>query len=426
MTTTVLPERADLTVRRLRLGHLITAGAIDSTGLALGWTVFLLIVTAERGLGPASVLTSATLVGMALSAPLSAWASWRMSPRRLLQVLAVGEGACRIGIFVLLSAESRTLVMAPVVVLMSALAWSAYAAMRAEVSRAEATSNGTSLTRYAVAIATSEAIAAAGASLLITRPSAQLMLVVSGVYGLSLAPQWWVGSHAPRTRRQERGFALGLSTIFPACAAGGGVFLVAGGPALMATALSYERYGPLGVVASAGSFAIGSLGATRLQAYVARQSSTTASACLLGAVMLGSWATADRSIILLAAGQVCVGLTLCCLEGDLDARVMARIGELPLAASLATASACRALGGAVAVAALPTLLQHAPLMLLASAGAVVLLATAGTILLRRRFEGRPDHQRPLLLARSINDLPRQRPATGHRVDPAALRYSSIS
>ena len=71
-----------VTRRPLRLRSLLRAGMIDSTGMAFGWTVFLLVLTRRGGLDAAAVPASAMLIGIALSAPFSAWLAPRLSPRQ--------------------------------------------------------------------------------------------------------------------------------------------------------------------------------------------------------------------------------------------------------------------------------------------------------------------------------------------------------
>ena len=69
---------------RGRLRLLLTAGIVDSTGLAFGWTVFLLAITDRHGLDAAALQASAMLVGVAASAPFSAWLAPRLSPQAVL------------------------------------------------------------------------------------------------------------------------------------------------------------------------------------------------------------------------------------------------------------------------------------------------------------------------------------------------------
>ncbi len=369
--------------RPLPLGHLLASGIIDSTGLAFGWTVFLLVINERGGLHEASILAAAMLAGVALSAPFSAWLSPRLSPSRLLRALAVGEGLCRLALFGLLWLNPGPWVMVPVVTGMNVLAWTAFAAMRSQVSRSEPSDGGgRSLTWYAVAIAGSEALAAGAASLLLNRtPPTPVLVAVAVVYVLSLAPQWWVGEHAERYRRPEVAAArrAAWTTLAGPCGLGAGVFLVAGAPALLATVLAFERYGSIGVVVSALSFAACSLGAARLQSVVGRWRPGPLAVLVLGGLLVGGWSLSGRSLLGLAVAQGCAGLAQCTLEGELDTRVVRRLGDQAATTGLALASSSRALGGALAVALLPVLLNHTSLAVICSAGALLLLGGAAVV-----------------------------------------------
>jgi hypothetical protein len=371
--------------RPLPLGVMLAAGITDSTGLAFGWTVFLLVVTSRAGLSGAALQSAAMLAGIALSAPFSAWLSSRLSSRDLLRLLAVAEGCCRLGLFLLLWADVDVHLIALLVALTNVLAWTGFAAMRSEVSRAEETAGrGRLLTWYAVAIAASEAMAAAAASvLLVTSPPPVVMATVALVYTLSLTPQWLVGTHAdaarqPRVREGER--RLPFRRLSVPWGVGAGVYVLAAGPALLATVLAYQRYGAVGVVVSAVAFAGCSLGATQVQAVVGRWQPTALSAFTLAAVMVAGWSQADRSLIWLAVAQGCAGVAQCSLEGDLDARTMARLPTSAPAGvrttALAFASSSRALGGALAVGVLPTLIDRASLTQICSVSAVLLTVGA--------------------------------------------------
>jgi hypothetical protein len=373
-------------VRPLRLHLLLTAGIIDSTGLAFGWTVILLVVSERGGLDQAASLAASMLVGVALSAPFSAWLSSRLSPRDLLRLLAVGEGACRLGLFVFLWLDVGPWLMAPLAAGLNVLAWSAFAAMRAEVSRAEHAEHtgdsGRSLTRYAVGIASSEALAAGAASMLLSStPPAPVMVVVAAVYVLSLVPQWWVGMHADTARSPRPPHFDQFRALLAPCSLGSVVFLLAGAPALLATVLAYELYGARGVMVSALSFAFCALGAERMQSRLSRWRPSTLAAFVMGAVMIGGWSMSGFSLIGLAIAQGCAGLAQCSLEGDLDARVVSRVQAGAATAGLAFASSSRALGGALAVALLPAVLAHASLPEISAGAAGLLLAAAVVVVI---------------------------------------------
>lgn len=364
------------------LGRLLAAGVVDSTGLAFGWTIVLLVVTQRGGLQAAALQSAAMLVGVALSAPFSAWISARLSARDLLRVLAVVEGAFRLGLFGLLWLDVDGRLLAVVVVAMNVTAWTAFAGMRSEVARANgAGGRGRSLTWYAVAIAASEALAAGAAALLLgSTPPAAVLVAVSAGYVLSLLPQWWVGSHAdPVLHRQgarSRPMARTTRQVAGPASLGAGVFALTGAPALLATVLAYELHGSAGVVVSALAFTVGSLGATTAQAAVGSWRPAALPALVLGAVMVGGWSLAGHSLAGLALAQACAGIGQCSLEGDLDTRVVARLRTARVTAGLALASSARALGGALSVALLPVLLQHVPLPRACAVAAGALLAGA--------------------------------------------------
>jgi hypothetical protein len=369
--------------RPLRLGPLLASGVIDSAGLAFGWTIILLEVTQRSGLGAAALQSAAMLTGIALSAPFSAWLSTRLSPRDLLRVLAVAEGACRLGVFALLWLEADARLMAPLVAGMNVLAWSAFAGMRAEVSRAEAAAGSArSLTWYAVAIASSEALAAGAAALLLdSTPSTPVLAAVAVGYVLSLAPQWWVGTHADPVRHPQPAPKAQLRAVIEPAGLGAGVFLLAGAPALLATVLSYELYGSKGVVVSAVAFTVCSLGAARVQGVLSSWRPTPVPAFVLGAVMVGGWSLSGHTLIGLAVAQGCAGLAQCSLEGELDTRVVARVRAGAATAGLAFASSSRALGGALSVALLPAVLHHTSLPAASAAMSLLLFLAAGGVAL---------------------------------------------
>jgi hypothetical protein len=389
----------------------LSAGVTDSVGLAFGWTVFLLAVTERDGFAVASHLTAAALAGVALSGPVSARLTARLSPRDLLRGLAVAEGVCRVGVFGLFWLQAPVAVTALVVVLLNVLAWSAFAAMRTEVSRAQGTGDGSGaggpagrlLTLYAVAILASEALAAGGASLLLdSAPPTPVLVAVAAVYGLALAPQWVVGSFAPAARPAATGHRTDWRAVAAPCAIGGVVFLLASAPALLALVLAYEEYGTAGVVVSAVAFAGCSLGAARVQARVGLWPSTTTAACALGAVLVGGWSLAGLGLVGLAVAQGCAGVAQCALEGDLDARVVARTGAAASTSALALASSSRAVGGALAVWLLPHLLG---LVSLAWLCGVVAAALAAAALCAHALRGRTPSP-----PGSPDALPRPRPA----------------
>jgi hypothetical protein len=347
---------------------------VDSTGLALGWTVFLLAVTEHDGVKAAALQASAMLVGVALSAPFSAWIAPLVSPRTLLRALALAEGACRLALVVLFLANVHPWLLALVVAVMNVLAWSGFAAMRSETARAEGTGSGRSLTRYAVAVAASEAVAAAAASLLVGgRPTTPVLIATAAVYAGTLLPQWLAARDASQVPPGGGARMTALRDTMPISGLGAVVFLVAGGPALVATVLAYELYGTRGVIASALSFAIGSAAAPRIQAVVDRWANASVASFALAAVLVAGWACSGWHLIGLVVAQACAGAAQCSLEGDLDARIVARVRAGNETTALALGAASRALGGALAVGLLPTVLERVAMPLFAGLSALAML-----------------------------------------------------
>ncbi len=104
------------------------------------------------------------LVGIALSAPATAFLSARLDGRRLLRRTAVVEAALRVAMFLLLLGGAPIGLIAGVVLLTNVVAWTGYAGMRAEVAAVD--SRASAMTRYAVCIAAIEAVGVATAALL--------------------------------------------------------------------------------------------------------------------------------------------------------------------------------------------------------------------------------------------------------------------
>ncbi len=91
-------------LRAGRVRELVVAGLVDSFGLALGWTVFTLIAVATGGLAAAAMYHAAMLLGVVLSAPVTAWLAARLPGRTLLTVAAGVEIVLRVGTLVALLA----------------------------------------------------------------------------------------------------------------------------------------------------------------------------------------------------------------------------------------------------------------------------------------------------------------------------------
>src|SRR5918992_2760449 len=158
-------------VRSARFAHLLTAGLVDSFGMTFGWTVFSLLVLDTGGLVAVGVCNAAMLVGVALSAPATAWLSGRLDTRRLLRVASGTEAVLRVASFLLLLSGASLAVLAAVIAVMYAAGLAAYAGMRAEVSAASRPGrHGATMTSFVVAIMAAEAAGVTCAALLPGQP----------------------------------------------------------------------------------------------------------------------------------------------------------------------------------------------------------------------------------------------------------------
>jgi hypothetical protein len=109
--------------------------------------------------------------------------------------------------------------------------------------------------------------------------------------------------------------------------------------------------------------------------------------------MVGGWALSGAGLVGLAVAQALAGLAQCALEGDLDARIVARAGAERSTSALALASSSRALGGALAVWLLPYVVAGValPKACLVSAG---LLAIGALVTFALRAEPHSPAGRP--------------------------------
>jgi len=365
------PTRPD--PRRRRLVRLSTAGLVDSAGLALGWTVFTLHAAATQGLGIVAVYHVAMYVGIALSAPWIRWATRRVSSRALLRGLVVAEAVLRLAGILLLAGGAPVPLVAATVLVQYVAAWSGYALMRAEVAAVDP--GAASMTWYGVCIGATEAVAAALAALVpedahgFTGP---VLAAVAAVYAASLLPTWLVARDAASRPAGPR--MAGAVPPLPLRRLVGGMALAAG-PTLLAVPLADALAGRPGIVVAALAFTAGSLAAPAA-ARVAEVLPPPAAWPLLGGLMVGGWVLAPAHIAGLAAAQFLSGVAFTALEGATDARLLHTTGSG--AAELAHAGAARALGGAAAVAAIPSLIVVLPLADLAALLAAALAAAAAT------------------------------------------------
>jgi hypothetical protein len=342
----------------VRLDQLLFTGLLDSFGMTLGWTVFSLLALQAHGLAGVGAYSAAMLVGVALSAPATAWLSPRLGAGALLRTTSGVEAALRVASFALLLAGAPVAVVAGVVVVMYASGLACYAGMRAEVSAASPPGRvAATMTLFVTAILAVEAAGVASAALLPGEPpgtAGGLLLGVVAFYGLSPLSVWLVARGARVGRAPRRGARRGRARAWLPLLAGALIMLVGSGPALLAVGLAAELYGSRWVAGAALAFTAGALLAPWAVALLERwrlPASVTWPAW--GAGMLLGWVVAPRHVAGLILAQVLAGLCVAAFEGSMDAFVAARQARAHLTGSLAASEAVRALGSAAAVATLP-------------------------------------------------------------------------
>ena len=335
------------------------AGLVDSLCLSFAWTVLLLQIVSDYGLGAAGLVSAAMLVGIALSAPVASRLACLLDGRRLLRSAAAVESVLRVGVFALLVTGAPLLVLVACVSLMNVTAWTGYAGMRAEVS---AVSPGTSaLTWYGTGVAAIEAVGAAAAALLplvADVEKTQVLVLVAAVYVLGLVPTVVVagGSLIPRAVPARPAGSRVRSwrprATMPVVA---GVLLMfaASAPTLLSVGLAAELHGRASVALVAAAFTVGSLTAPLIAFHVQRRRANGPTVWLLCALgMTLGWVLAPWSVVLMMVAQMASGLCMTALEGLLDTSIAARAGA-GVTGALARSTAGRALGSAAAVALLP-------------------------------------------------------------------------
>jgi hypothetical protein len=362
-------------VDRRRLTVLSAAGLIDSAGLALGWTVFVLYAADHQGLIAVGVYHGAMYAGIALSYWFTAWLSRRLTGRQALRGLAATEALLRVGGFVLLLLGCPVLVVAGVVLVQNVIAWTGYALMRAEIAAVDPRS--ASLTRYGVCIGAAETAAAALATFL---PTEAARMPVTAVVGVSLAyagcllPTWHIAGAARTARVAARKRAPQRTrTTRTRLSRGAVIMLVAAGPTLLAVPLANQLAGRAGVMVALLAFTVGTLGAPRAAHLLDRLPSRLAWP-LLGLGMVAGWTLAPVHLLGLAVAQALAGTALTAIEGMMDARLYSGANAGPSA--LAAGASARALGGAGAVLALPLVLGHVGIGALSAVLSVVLVVAA--------------------------------------------------
>jgi hypothetical protein len=347
----------------------MVAGLVDSFGLALGWTLFNLTAVERGGLGAAALFNAAMLVGIVLSAPVTTWLARRVPGRTLLTGAATTELALRFVTIGALLAGWPTPAVAAGVVVMYAAAFAGFAAMRAEVAAVDARPRA--MTRYGMIILAVEATGAAIAAVL---PRAAAVWIIPG-YGLSLVPTLLAARRARVVNASTGSVRLPVRVL----AGGAGVALLAYGPTLLYVALGTELHGARSVAFAAVAFSLGCLVSPGVAEAVARlRLPATLAWPLWGVGMLAGWVLAPWNIVGLCVAQGLSGICLTAFEGGMDARLAQQAAPGAVTTVLAWTASTRAMGGAVAVRAVPVLVA-APAIGVMASGSATVLALGGVV-----------------------------------------------
>jgi hypothetical protein len=403
-----------------QLRELLVSGVVDSFGMALGWTVFVLLAVARGGLAEAALYNAAMLAGVVLAAPVTGWLSRRVPGRTLLRGAAGIEFVLRIGALYALIAGLPSWLIAGGVVVMHVAAWVGFAGMRAEVNAVDASPR--SMTRYALCVAAVEAAGTALAALLPVGPdgvpTGWPLIAVFVLYAGSLLPTYrsarrarmtpggadrrarpvatlgygvtrpgmniavtrpTAGGSRPAGRGRSSGLRRRLRVSPRLLGAGGAVMLLASGPTLLAVPLTTELHGRAWVAGTAVAFSLGCLLSTLAVEVLGRtQIPTVLRWSLWGLGMLLGWIGAPLHPASLLFAQFLAGLSQTSFEGDMDARVAEEAPPQGVTTALAYSAAIRALGGSVAVRLLPILVT-APAIGSAVSAEVLLLGGAALV-----------------------------------------------
>ena len=392
-----------------RLRELVVSGVVDSFGMALGWTILVLLAVSRGGLAEAALYNAAMLIGVVLSAPVTGWLSRRCTGRSLLRGAAGTEILLRVGALAGLIAGLPSWLIAITVTAMHVAAWVGFAAMRAEVAAIDARPR--SMTRYALAIAAVEAAGTGLGALLPVGPDGHptgwpLILIFIGYAG-SLVPTIISarrarmtprgatdGIRAPRIagyaghgpagravtghrhhpgRRPRRRLAVSPRLLL----AGGGIMLLASGPTLLAIPLTTELHGRRWVAGAAIAFSLGCLLATvAVDAVSTLRLPAVLRWALWGVAMLVGWIGAPMHAISLLIAQFLAGVSQTAFEGDMDALIADEAPADGITTALAYGASVRALGGSVAVKTLPLMVTAQSIDKAVSAAVLVLGVTA--------------------------------------------------
>jgi hypothetical protein len=410
-----------------RLHELLLAGVADSFGMALGWTVLVLLAVSRGGLAEAALYNAAMLAGVVLSAPVTGWLARRLSGRALLRGAAGLEMLLRVGVLAGLIAGLPSALIAACVVVMNVAAWAGFAGMRAEVTAVAP--GARAMTRYALCIAAVEAAGTGLGALLPVGPggypTGAMLVAVYVLYAGALLPtlvsarRARITPHRAAPARPAGAPAAGRGdlTAGPAASAagraratvgrarsagprrpavsprllvaGGGVMLLASGPTLLAVPLTTELHGRAWVAGTAVAFSLGCLLSTAAIAVAGRvRLPAVLRWGLWGMGMLAGWTVAPLHAVWVLFAQFLAGLSQTAFEGDMDARAAAEAPPDGVTTALAYSASVRALGGAVAVRALPVLVA-APAIGAAASTAVAVLGVAALTLWAWRSVPRP-------------------------------------
>jgi hypothetical protein len=408
-----------------RLRELLLAGVADSFGMALGWTVLVLLAVSRGGLAEAALYNAAMLAGVVLSAPVTGWLARRLSGRALLRGAAGLEMLLRVGVLAGLIAGLPSALIAAGVVVMHVAAWAGFAGMRAEVTAVAP--GARAMTRYALCIAAVEAAGTGLGALLPVgpggHPTGAMLVAVYVLYAGALlptlvsarraritphraaparpagtparpagtraggradltdGPAGSTAGHARATDGHVRSAGPRRPAVSPRLlVAGGGVMLLASGPTLLAVPLTTELHGRAWVAGTAVAFSLGCLLSTAAIAVAGRvRLPAVLRWSLWGMGMLAGWIAAPLHAVWVLFAQFLAGLSQTAFEGDMDARAAAEAPPDGVTTALAYSASVRALGGAVAVRALPVLVA-APAIGAAASTAVAVLGVAALAL----------------------------------------------
>jgi hypothetical protein len=395
-----------------RLRELVVSGVIDSFGMALGWTVLILLAVSRGGLAEAALYNAAMLIGVVLSAPVTGWLARRYAGRTLLRGAAGTEIVLRVGALAGLIAGLPPWLIAVAVTAMHVAAWVGFAAMRAEVAAVDARPR--SMTRYALAIAAVEAAGTGLGALLPAgvdgHPTGVPLVIIFIVYAGSLLPTVISARRARMTpngvtRRimpaRILGYAVGAAAVGPPAGggaarrrrsprrsavsprllvAGGGIMLLASGPTLLAVPLTTELHGRHWVAGAAIAFSIGCLLATlAVEAIGSMKLPAVLRWTLWGLAMLIGWLGAPLHVVSVLIAQFLAGVSQTAFEGDMDALVADEAPPDGVTTALAYSASVRALGGSVAVKMLPVMVT-APSIDRAVSAAVLVLGVAALVI----------------------------------------------